>query len=69
MRRVGNHLHRLLEPLIGHIVKQQRKNNGGRESQKRIETDEESVSIGSAAICIENSEVYMLNSKRQWVIL
>ena len=34
-----------------------------------LPTDEESVSIGSAAICIENSEVYMLNSKRQWVIL
>lgn len=34
-----------------------------------LPTDEESVSIGSVAICIENSEVYMLNSKRQWVIL
>lgn len=34
-----------------------------------LPTDEESVSIGSAAICIENSEVYMLNSKRRWVIL
>lgn len=34
-----------------------------------LPTDEESVSIGSAAICIENSEVYILNSKRQWVIL
>ena len=30
---------------------------------------DESVSVGSAAICIENSEVYMLNSKRQWVML
>ena len=25
--------------------------------------------IGSAAICLENSEVYMLNSNRRWVIL
>lgn len=34
-----------------------------------LPTDEESVSIGSAAICIGNSEVYMLNSNRQWVML
>ena len=27
------------------------------------------VGVGSAAICIGNSEVYMLNSKRKWVKL
>lgn len=27
------------------------------------------VAIGSAAICLENSEVYMLNSEGKWVML
>ena len=34
-----------------------------------LPTAEDEVSIGSVAICIENAEVYMLNSKRQWVML
>ena len=34
-----------------------------------LPTEADEVAVGSAAICIENSEVYMLNSKRQWVIL
>jgi hypothetical protein len=33
-----------------------------------LPTDNE-VGVGSAAICIGNSEVYMLNSKREWVKL
>lgn len=31
--------------------------------------DFNTVSIGSAAICLENSEVYMLNSEGKWVML
>ncbi len=27
------------------------------------------VAVGSAAICLENSEVYMLNSEGEWVML
>jgi hypothetical protein len=27
------------------------------------------VAIGSAAICLENGEVYMLNSEGRWVML
>ena len=34
-----------------------------------LPTDTNEVSVGSAAICLENSEVYMLNSRGQWVIL
>lgn len=34
-----------------------------------LPTAEDEVAVGSVAICIENSEVYMLNSKRQWVML
>ena len=30
---------------------------------------DDSISVGSAAICIENSEVYMLTSERKWVML
>jgi hypothetical protein len=34
-----------------------------------LPTDASEVAAGSAAICIENSEVYMLNSNREWVML
>ena len=34
-----------------------------------LPTDERSCSAGSVAICIENSEVYMLTSKREWVMI
>lgn len=34
-----------------------------------LPTEPTDVGVGSAAICIDNSEVYMLNSKRKWVKL
>ena len=34
-----------------------------------LPTDPSEAGAGSVAICMENSEVYMLNSKRRWVKL
>lgn len=34
-----------------------------------LPTNFNEVSVGSVAICIENSEVYILNSKKEWVML
>lgn len=34
-----------------------------------LPTSQEEVSMGSAAICLEDGEVYMLNSRREWKII